>query len=349
MSWRILLLTKNYPPQIWGIEKYAYDLYNKLVQEWNDIKIITAGPRSEFLLANKQWNIFWSILYIFYEIFRLFSFWLKAFFGGLWWCLMKKGDLLVWSIDWSIAWLGVIIARSSFLIIGHKKNIFLRATGHGRDIAFNHYLYQKILHFWLVNTDDIFVVSQDIKKLVVSLWIDERKIEVKEHSLETISLSKISNFDRTEFLWTYKILPNKVLLFSIGRFVEKKWFHWFIAEVLPYLDNRFHYILAGSGPLEDYIRRIVRDKNLHNITLVWPIVDSVEKGKLYSSVDYFLMPNISVKWDYEGYGIVLLESQFYNLKSIVANTDGINTRVTDHDVILPSGIATTWVEYLNSL
>lgn len=30
----ILILTKNYPPQIGGIEKYAFDLHNRLVSEW---------------------------------------------------------------------------------------------------------------------------------------------------------------------------------------------------------------------------------------------------------------------------------------------------------------------------
>jgi hypothetical protein len=33
MSQKILLLTKNYPPQIGGIEKYSLDLYDKLIRE----------------------------------------------------------------------------------------------------------------------------------------------------------------------------------------------------------------------------------------------------------------------------------------------------------------------------
>ena len=42
MPQKILLLTKNYPPQIGGIEKYSFDLYNQLVKEGNIVKLIVA-------------------------------------------------------------------------------------------------------------------------------------------------------------------------------------------------------------------------------------------------------------------------------------------------------------------
>ena len=42
MTKNILLLTKNYPPQIGGMEKYSFDLYNRLVAEGNTVKLIAA-------------------------------------------------------------------------------------------------------------------------------------------------------------------------------------------------------------------------------------------------------------------------------------------------------------------
>jgi len=357
MSQKVLLLTKNYPPQIGGMEKYAFDLHNQLIQEWNEVRLIMARPRNEYLLARaSSWGYLENFFYIISELFRLSSFAIIWFFQAVSWCTeitrkpQKNDKILIWSADASIAWLGLLICKFSMIfLLATRWKFKTRITGHGRDIALDQYFYQKLLKYSLRNTDEIYAVSGKIKEIILNLWIPEKKITIHEHTLTNLHFSAAWVFDKILFLQKYGIPEDKILLFSIGRFVEKKWFHWFVAEVLPFLSDKFFYVLAGDGPFREKINHLIAEKWLSNIVLLWAVKDSIEKARLYSSMNYFIMPNIHVEWDCEGYGIVLLESQFYNLRSIVANVDGIDMRVTGRDIVLPSGVKTSWIECLNLL
>lgn len=358
MSQKILLLTKNYPPQIGGIEKYSLDLYDKLIREWNQVKLIAAKPRNEYLLTKfSDWWYIEKFFYIVSEIFRLVSFTIIGIFYGTLWCIAniqkswEDDEILIWSADGSIAWLGLFISKFSLLMSLPITNwtCKTRVTGHGKDISWNHYFYRKILKFSFQNTDEIYVVSRTIKDLVLKIWIPERKITIQEHSLTNLHFSSPWIFNKELFLQKYNIPRDKILLFSIGRFVEKKWFHWFVAEILPFLSNRFFYVLAGDGPFWEKIKKIITEKWLNNILLIWMIKDSVEKARLYSIMNYFIMPNIFVQWDCEGFGIVLLEAQSYNLKCIVSGTDWLETRIWIDDIVLPREYSEKWIAFFNHL
>lgn len=344
MRQRILLITKNYPPQIGGIEKYAFDLYNQLVKEWEEVKLIAAWPRREKLLAQK--TILSRFIYLISEFFRLSSFLFRCFTAGFWWLRKKKAcnKTLIWSADASIGVIGILL-----------KNIFnrdcvCRVTCHGRDVAWNKYFYQKLLKYALQNTDEVYSVSQKIKDIILKLWIPETKITVQEHSLTNLHFPDPWIFNKKALLDKYSIPTDRVLLFSIGRFVEKKWFHWFVAEVLPFLPAKFFYVLAGDGPFGEKIKKIIQEKWLTNIILIWSVIDPIEKARLYSSMNYFIMPNISVPWDCEGYGIVLLEAQFYWLPILASKADGIGqSRTGDNSQLLEVANSQIWIKIINSL
>lgn len=341
MSQRILLITKNYPPQIGWIEKYAYDLYTTLTKEWNDVKLIVAGPRSEFLLAQNKRNVFWKVLYISSELYRLFNFSLRAFFGGIWWCIIKKGDLLVWSIDGSIAWLGLLIKKITWTRT--------RVTLHGTDVLWNNPVYQTIVpKFWCM-TDEIFVVSKAIEYEAKKRKVPWNRVFLCEHSVDTMYFPSPWTFDKDVFLQSYFVPNDKIILFSIGRFIELKWFDWFISEVLPMINcSSFHYVLAGFGPLEALYRKIIQEKSIQNITLIWPIRDEIEKARWYTVADHFVMPNIKSNKQIEWFGIVLLEAQYYKLPCIVSDIDGLWGRVIFwKDILLPPNCPSLWVQQIN--
>ncbi len=344
MRQRILLITKNYPPQIGGIEKYAFDLYNKLVQDWNEVKIIAAWPRREKLLAQK--TILSRFIYLISEFFRLSEFLFRCFTEGFWWLRKKTNHnkTIIWSADASIGIIGLLLKTLS------NKNFLTRFTCHGRDVAWDKYFYQKLLEYSLQNTDEVYAVSQKIKDIILKLWISESKITVQEHSLTNLHFPDPWIFNKKALLEKYSIPTDRVLLFSIGRFVEKKWFHWFVAEVLPFLLPKFFYVLAGDGPFGEKIKKIIQEKWLTNIILTWSVIDPIEKARLYSSMHYFIMPNIPVQWDCEGYGIVLLEAQFYWLSIIASKADGIGPdRTGENSQLLEPTNSQLWANTINKI
>lgn len=356
MPQKILLLTKNYPPQIGGIEKYAFDLYSQLKEEWNNIRLIAAWPRNEWLLgkggiteSRKYHNFlpkivtrflwyFWKICYLMSELFRLSSFATRAVFLWILWWIKAKNNGLIWSIDGSIAWLWVFIAK----IVQIKT----RVTLHGTDVVWNNNIYQKIMpKFWRM-TDEIFVVSKVIEHEARKRKIPWNKIFLREHSLNTMHFPSPWIFDKDVFLQSYSIPNDKIILFSLGRFIPLKGFHWFLDQIMPSLDSKFHYVLWGLWSMECQYQSIIRKKWFKNVSIIWPIREPVEKARWFCSSEYFVMPNIltgGVEW----FGIVLLEAHFYGVKCIIS--DAVSTKIQEWDIVLAAENKKEWIKYLNSV
>lgn len=96
--------------------------------------------------------------------------------------------------------------------------------------------------FWF-KIDEFVAVSPIILQEALKRRILSEKITIKEHSSKNLTFLNIDNFDKNYFLTEKNIPTDKIILFSLGRFVEIKGFHWFISEVLPFLTENFYYVL----------------------------------------------------------------------------------------------------------
>lgn len=317
MKQRILILTKNYPPQIWGLEKYSYDLYNKLISDKIIVKIIKASPRNEYLLGKKNLSFFYHFFYLFSELYRLSIFAFKALFFWFWY--VPKSDL-IWSMDGSISWLG--------LFLGKIFMVKTRVTVHGTDIVWDNIFYQKIIIPLIWKNDEIFAGSENARQECLKRNFLYKKITVDGYSHANFKFLEPSSFDSNIFLESLWISnpAHKIILFSIGRWIERKWFHFFLENVVPFLNpEKFHYILAGFGPYEVIYQSIIQSKKLNNVTLLWKIDDPLQKAKIYKSSDIFIMPNLEIQGSIEGFPVVLLEARFYWLKKFIGYVQGADT------------------------
>ncbi len=64
--------------------------------------------------------------------------------------------------------------------------------------------------------------------------------------------------------------------------------------------------------MEPEYRRIIRKKNLINVSLVAAIRDPVEKARWFTVADYLIFPSRR-----EGNPVTLLEAQYYETKSFI--------------------------------
>ncbi len=343
MPQKVLLLTKNYPPQIGGIEKYSYDLYYKLVQNWNQVKIIAAWPRNEWILA-KTWTgsslirISWKLCYIISELWRFSFFATRCLTIGLFYSYISG---IVWSLDGSIAPLG--------FFLGKMTNTKTRVTIHGTDIVWNRMFYQALVPIIIAKMDEVYVVSENTRQECLRRWIPVSRITLVPHTPDTITFTNPGEFDKNIFLkslWIEK-LGAKIILFSIGRWIERKWFHWFLENVMPALDpEKFHYILAGFGPYESVYKKIILDKWLHNVFILWKVDNPTEKAKLYTVANVFIMPNIFTEGNIEGYPLVLMEAKYYWLRTCIGHVQGadndVNSFFGENDV-------GKWIDYFQEM
>lgn len=337
----ILILTKNYPPQIGGIEKYSHDLYERLIQEWKNVKLIAAWPRNEWLLIRQSvgdiGGKFWKVCYIFSEVYRLFLFTLKSLTLGFFHAYRSD---LIWAMDGSIAGLAVVLGS----IMWAKT----RVTVHGTDIVWNNPLYQYTIPSIINLCHEIYAISDNTQQECLKRHISQNKIILKPHTHESISYTDPWAFDRYGFLQSLWVPDphKKIILFSIGRWIERKGFHWFLENIMPILDSqKFYYILAGFWPQESLYTHIIQEKKLLNVLLLGKIDDDLLKAKLYTSSDIFIMPNILVEGNIEWYPLVLLEAEHFWLKSCLWYVQGVDWK---KDLLFCENNPEKWLFYLNN-
>ena len=137
-----------------------------------------------------------------------------------------------------------------------------------------------------------------------------------------------------------------LLLASVGRHVKRKGFVWFIDNVLPTLPEHVSYWLAGEGPEDEEIRSVISRHGLQDrIHLLGRVSDEL-LAALYRGADLFVMPNIRVPGDMEGFGVVLLEAALNGMPAVAAGIEGILDVVADgqNGVLVESGNAAAFRE-----
>jgi len=120
-----------------------------------------------------------------------------------------------------------------------------------------------------------------------------------------------------------------LLLASVGRQVERKGFAWFIEHVMPALPEHIHYLMAGDGPQAEAIEEAIRGGVLGARVRRLGRVSEEELLALYVAADLFIMPNIPIPGDMEGFGIVMLEAGMCGAPTIAARLEGIREVITE--------------------
>lgn len=125
-------------------------------------------------------------------------------------------------------------------------------------------------------------------------------------------------------------LPNDALLLcSVGRQVERKGFSWFIEHVMPRLPDTVHYWLAGNGPRAEHIQSTIDRCALGDRVHRLGHISEKNLARLYRGADLFVMPNIPVEGDMEGFGVVMLEAGQCGCPVVASRLEGIRDVIAE--------------------
>ena len=125
-----------------------------------------------------------------------------------------------------------------------------------------------------------------------------------------------------------KTVGERPVLITVGRLVERKGVAWFIENVMPLLSGA-HYIVIGSGPEEQAIREIVARKGLRHAVEIVTHADERMRDAYLAQADVFVMPNIPVAGDTEGFGIVCIEASSRGVPVAASHIEGLQDAVID--------------------
>ena len=126
-----------------------------------------------------------------------------------------------------------------------------------------------------------------------------------------------------------KIVPNingSPVILTLAR-LEKRKGHFYIIESIKKLLSDFpniKYIIAGEGPEEKSLKKLVVDNSLQNNIIFTGSVNEAEKKYLFEVTDLMVMPTLdeTQNLSIEGFGITYLEASFFGIPSIASNVGG---------------------------
>jgi glycosyltransferase involved in cell wall biosynthesis len=142
----------------------------------------------------------------------------------------------------------------------------------------------------------------------------------------------------------------RVALVTVGRLVRRKGAAWFVRHVLPKLHDVL-YVVIGVGPERDAILRAAAEVGRsEDVWLVGGVTDA-RLLDLLGGCDVFVMPNITVPGDVEGFGIVAIEAAASGLPVVAARLEGIPDAVSDgnNGYLLPSEDAAAFASAIERL
>ncbi len=122
---------------------------------------------------------------------------------------------------------------------------------------------------------------------------------------------------------------DELLLCSVGRQVKRKGTAWFVDHVMPQLPSDVHYWIAGDGPQGPEIQDAIDRHDLHPRARRLGRISNANLARLYRGSDLFIMPNVPVEGDMEGFGVVLLEAGQCGTPAIASRLEGIRDVLTE--------------------
>ncbi len=150
---------------------------------------------------------------------------------------------------------------------------------------------------------------------IVSPSIDEKKFKV----MTRVGLRKKIGVEN-----------NKKIIFSIGRFVEKKGFVYLIEAMHYVKSDGAVCVIAGHGPLEKELKQMVKGKGLSDKIIFIGEVQNADVPLWMNEADIVVIPSIvDSRGETETLGIVALEATACGKPVIVSKVGGLIDVVKD--------------------
>jgi len=331
----ILFISHKYPPAVGGMEKQSFELINNAALY---LKVHT------IVYDNEE-----SILTFFFRLNQRILSKIKD----------NPGIRLLHFND------GLIAALASF----HKGYDHLKkvVTLHGLDIVFPFPYFQRKVIPRFNTFDQVIAVSQATAEAAQSRGIDSSRISVIPNGVDPVASISMQEDD--------KFPPYFI---TLGRPVKRKGFSWLMQQVIPALQGNFKLLMVGPfdqrPTLKERLLNLLPAKLYHLSTLflghptdqqemrrllkVYPEkiqhlgkVPFAQLKHLLANAQAFLMPNIHVPGDMEGFGLVCLEASSAGTIVVASELEGITSAIThNHNgLLLTSQDIDTWIGQLQSI
>ena len=222
------------------------------------------------------------------------------------------------------------------LISGHvlkRKGIRLATIAHGLDVTEPNPMYQMAVRRLCGMLDVAMPVSQATGEELVARGLPRERVHVVPNAVDLDRFEGVAASrgepTRARIEGAQALSDDAFLLVAVGRQVRRKGFVWFIENVMPKLPDRVVFWLAGDGPERENIESAIGRAGLRRRVRCLGQISEEELVELYRAGTLFVMPNIVVPGDMEGFGIVMLEAGACGLPTLAADLEGIRDVINE--------------------
>ncbi|MVZ62891.1 glycosyltransferase family 4 protein [Sphingobacterium humi] len=344
----ILFVSHKYPPATGGMEKQSYEL----------IQGVSVLSKVHYLVYKKGKG---SLLRFFWSLNKQILQLLKA----------HPGIQLIHFND------GLLAAVALF----HRGYAHIKraVTIHGLDVVFPLPYFQQHILPKFNRYDLIIAVSEATAQAAIARGIQPEKVQVINNGVDRQLAQQ--GLSRELLAQRYPVLQTgKPYMLTLGRPVKRKGFSWLLDKVWRDMPGDVLLLMVGPfqqrAPLSEKllqllprswrhllslflgypsdaraIRKLLRDPQLAPRLQHLGKVPLAELQALLAHASAFLMPNIEVPGDMEGFGLVCLEASLAGSLVLAARTEGIcdAIRHQQNGLLLPSGDAQAWKAQLQQV
>lgn len=315
---RILLIARRYPPSVGGIQTYAKELYTRLCR-YSPVTLVALGRDPIFHLA-------WFMPY--------------AFCAAVYHILRHRPDA-VFFMD------GVTAALAPFLRPFTPARFTV--TIHGAELTFRRAFFSHLMRAGARACDRTVMVSRATSALAVRNGLPAEKNRVIYQGIHAVIPADDEHRrlrDRFERAHGLDLSANPVLL-NYGRQVRRKGVAEFIENGVPLMRDHIRLLISGSGPVQDGILAAVESLNLEDRVFLLGRLDDPTLAMLRREAQLFLMPNIHLRHDAEGFGIAPLECLYAGLPVVYFDVDALGESLRDGGFGVPPGDYPAFVDRIH--
>lgn len=319
---RILIITRNLPPLVGGMERLNWHMADELAKQ---AEVHVIGPRGAAALKPL------SITLAEAPLKPLPLFLLVAFFKGLWMALRWRPDVILAGsgLTAPIAWL---LSK----LCGTRSAAYL----HGFDITVNHGLYRRLWRPTFKKLDHVIVNSTPTQTLAIAAGVSPSNISIVYPG---VSLPEASQ--SAESIAAFKEqhgLTGKKILLSVGRLTTRKGLWEFVAQALPTIvkaEPDAVLVVIGEAPKNSLGAGIQTIESIQaqaehfgvaeHIRFLGVITDKVLLATAYEAADVHVFPVRHIPDDPEGFGMVAIEAAAHGVPTVAFATGGVVDAVAE--------------------
>ena len=223
------------------------------------------------------------------------------------------------------AWMGLLLAK------GLKRGgVVSAAICHGHDVTMDFAPYQTLVRRVFGALDAVLPVSVATGAHCLARGLDPGRMHVTPNGTDFARFPPApADGERRAILRaafpgaSAGLGEGGFVLCTVGRQAPRKGHAWFVREVMPRLPGEVQLWLGGDGAEAAAIEAAAREAGVSGRVKRLGVLPERQLVALYRGADLFVMPNVPLPGDIEGFGLVMLEANLNGLPVLASRLEGL--------------------------